>query len=346
VSTRYADSRPPVPAEGFTRRDLLSFGWGNDGDPGAEHWIRIHRRAMACRFEITLSGERASDIPAARDALDEAERLEALLSVFRDTSEISRVNDQAGIGAVTASDDVVTLLGRCQELSAATGGAFDITSTPLSRCWGFLRREGRLPADAEIDQALALVGMDALSCDPDTNRVSLSKRGAALNLGAIGKGFAVQAIGAALWRRGVRDALVSAGSSSVLAVGGRRDGWTVDVTVSGPARRVLARLRLRNAALGTSGAGEQFIEVDGRRYGHILDPRTGRPAAGVVNATVVTADATSADALATAFFVGGIDLARAYCDAHPGTLALITPDDQSWRPLVVGRYRGALVEDP
>jgi len=238
----------------------------------------------------------------------------------------------------------VALLSRCQQLSAATGGAFDITSTPLSRCWGFLQRDGRVPTDAEIDQAVALVGMDALSCDVGTNRVSLSTAGAALNLGAVGKGFAVQAIGAALWRRGVREALVSAGSSSILALGGMDDGWRVDVTTVSP-RRVLARLRLRNAALGTSGAGEQFVEVNGRRYGHILDPRTGRPASGVVNATVISADAATADALATAFFVGGIELARAYCDAHPGTLALVTPDDQSFRPRVVGRYCGALVEE-
>jgi FAD:protein FMN transferase len=345
VSNPFADPRLPVPAKGLTRRDLISIAWGNEGDSRAGHWLRVHRRAMACRFEIALSGERAFEIPAAREALDEAERLEAQLSVFRETSEISRINQQAGIGAITVSDEVVALLSRCRQLSAATGGAFDITSTPLSRCWGFLRREGRVPADSEIDEALALVGMDKLSCDVETHRVSLSTPGAAVNLGAVGKGFAVQAIGAALWRQGVREALVSAGSSSILALGGMDDGWRVDVTTASPTRRVLARLRLRNAALGTSGAGEQFVEVNARRYGHILDPRTGRPASGVVNATVVSADAATADALATAFFVGGIELARAYCDAHPCTLALITPDDQSWRPLVVGRYRGALVEE-
>ncbi len=345
MSIRVADPRSPVPAEGLTRRDLLSIAWRNDADSHDGHWIRVHRRAMACRFEITLSGERASEIPAAREALEEAERLECLLSIFRETSEISRINQEAGVGAITASSDVVALLSRCQQLSTATGGAFDITSTPLSRCWGFLRRDGRVPADSEIDQALALVGMDKLSCDVETNRVSMSTPGAALNLGAVGKGFAVQAIGAALWRQGVREALVSAGGSSILALGGTDDGWRVDVTAASPTRRVLARLRLRNAALGTSGAGEQFVEVNGRRYGHILDPRTGRPASGVVNATVVSADAATADALATAFFVGGMELAREYCDAHPGTLALITPDDQFWRPRVVGRYRGVHVEE-
>ena len=114
--------------------------------------------------------------------------------------------------------------------------------------------------------------------------------------------------------------------------------------MGGPQRQRLTGLRLRNAALGTSGAGEQFIEVNGSRYGHVIDPRTGWPAAGVLSASVVTADAATADALATAFFVGGLDLARKYCDSHPGTLALITPDDGSNRPLVVGRYMGAVVD--
>jgi FAD:protein FMN transferase len=333
-------------SEGLTRRDLLSISWGQDNDPRRQHWIRVHRRAMACRFEVTLSGERAAGIPAARDALEEADRLEALLSIFRDTSDISRINEQAGIAAVTVEDDVIDLLMYCQALSAATAGAFDITSGPLSRCWGFLKREGRLPAASEIAAAMRLTGMEKLSCERESNRVALSTPGAAINLGAVGKGFAVQAIGAVLWRRGIRQALVSAGGSSVIALGGPDDGWPVDVTSSGPAHRVLARLRLRNAALGTSGAGQQFVEVDGARYGHIIDPRNGHPAAGVLNATVVTADAATADALATAFLVGGIELARRYCDANPGTLALITPDDQTWRPLVVGRYLGAIVEDP
>jgi FAD:protein FMN transferase len=342
-------SRPPDlghtrPSPGFSRRDLLSIAWDRDQQPAPEHWIRVHRRAMACRFEVTLPANRSADIASARDALEEADRLESLLSVFREASEVSRINRGAGDTPVRVSEEVFDLLILCRDLSAATGGAFDITTTPLSRCWGFLQREGRLPGDGEIAAALALVGPDRIELDPVARSVRLDRPGAAMNLGAIGKGFAVQAVGTALWRRGVRNALVSAAGSSVIALGGPEDGWTVDVTASGPTRRHLARLRLRNATLGTSGAGEQFIEVNGTRHGHLIDPRTGRPSSGVLSASVVTADAASADALATAFFVGGVELARRYCDAHPGTLALITPDERPWRPLVVGRYIGATVE--
>jgi len=181
-----------------------------------------------------------------------------------------------------------------------------------------------------------------------------------VNLGAIGKGYAVQAVAASLWNRGVRDALVSAGGSSVVALSDRAAGWHVDVTTTRVVGR-LARLRLRNVALGTSGAGEQFFELDGTRYAHVVDPRTGRPCSGIVSASVVTDDAARADALATAFFVGGLELARTYCAAHPETLALITQSlsrrspaeadrspaeaDLPMRTIVVGRCRGAIVED-
>jgi thiamine biosynthesis lipoprotein len=334
---------PVLTPSGLSRRALLSVAWGADEDAAEAHYIRVHRRAMACRFEVALPGEHAADIAAARDALEEADRLEELLSVFRESSAISQINRAAGTGAVEVAEEVFELLTRCSDLSLATGGAFDITSTPLSRAWGFLRREGRLPSDDEIASARALVGLRHLTLDAAARTAALDRDGMALNLGAIGKGFAVQAMGAALWGRGVRHALVSAGGSSVIALGGPDRGWRVDV-MGGPLRQRLMGLRLRNAALGTSGAGEQFIEVNGTRYGHVIDPRTGWPASGVLSAAVVTADAATADALATAFFVGGLDLARRYCDSHPGTLALVTPDDGSNRPLVVGRYLGARVD--
>jgi len=107
----------------------------------------------------------------------------------------------------------------------------------------------------------------------------------------------------------------------------------------------LARLLLRDGALATSGAGEQFFEVDGKRYGHVIDPRTGWPAAGVLSVSVVTAEGALSDALSTAFLVGGLDVARRYCASHPQTLALVTPDDGTSRPVVLGAFAGATVEE-
>ena len=356
---------------------------------------------MACRFEVTLSGEDAGGVPAARQALVEATRLDERLSVFLETSEISGLNRRAADGAVPVSAELFALLRHCERLHAGTDGAFDITSTPLSRCWGFLSREAQVPDADAIASARAQVGMEAVELDEAAGAVRFRRPGMELNLGSIGKGYAVDRIAAVLGAAGVRHALVSAGGSSVRALGGRGGGWRVDVTSRAAGPHPIARLRLRAAALSTSGVGEQWVRGSDRgktgvrpgteqpaaakwaenlgdgagsdqgqtgvrpgtdpaasprpdaqpapaatplRYGHVIDPRTGWPAQGLTCATVVTTDAARADALATAFLVGGEALARQYCDAHPGTLALLMPDEAT-RPLVIGSHPGAHVEE-
>jgi len=311
---------------------------------GADTWVRVHRVAMACRFEVLLSGEDDRHTGAAHDALREADRLEAAWSIFRDTSELSAINRQAATAAVPASAELFDLLARAQDLSRLTGGAFDVTTTPLSRAWGFVTRETRVPDPAALDAARAIVGMRRVRLDAAARTVSFTDAGVELNLGAIGKGAAVDAVTARLAALGVRHALVSAAGSSVRALGGRDGGFLVDITSPLVDRPRLARLRLRGGALGTSGAGVQHVLHDGRRLGHVLDPRTGWPASGVLSASVVAGDAATADALSTAMLVGGVALAEAYCAAHPGTLVLVTTEDH--RTVRVGSARAAIVEDP
>jgi thiamine biosynthesis lipoprotein len=327
----------------IARRELLT------GLPAREspYWIRVSRRAMACRFEVTLSGEDAPLVPAAQRALAEATRLDERLSVFRHTSELASLNRSAAERPVVASVELFALLVRCQRLHAETGGAFDITSTPLSRCWGFLQRQGRVPDAEAIETARTLVGMDLVELDRQTRGVRFERLGMELNLGSIGKGYAVQRIAAELHGAGVRHALVSAGGSSARALGGRGEGWRIDVTSPAAGPRPLVRLRLRNAALATSGIGEQWVRSDeGQgRYGHVIDPRTGWPAQGLISVSVAAGDAAAADGLATAFLVGGEDLARAYCSAHPATLALLARVGVD-RPVVVGSHPGVHVEEP
>ena len=293
---------------------------------------------MACRFEIALSGEDARFVPAAKAALDEIDRIEGRLTVFRQTSALAGINRRARTKPVVADEDLFGLLQTCGTLHAQTDGAFDITTTPLSRCWGFLRREGRLPPAEEITAARACVGMDHVELDAEQHTVRFRRDGLELNLGGVGKGHALDRVGALLRGRGVEHALVSAAGSSVLAIGGRAGDWSIDVGSRHLGRR-LGRLRLTDGALGTSGAGMQFVEVDGKRYGHVLDPRTGWPASGTLGATVITRSAAAADALSTAFLVGGVALAERYCATHTDTLALVTPEHGDTR--VVGSYPGA-----
>jgi thiamine biosynthesis lipoprotein len=324
----------------LTRREL--FFLPRRGGKESGHWLRVYRQAMACRFEITLADEDARHVAAAREALDEVDRIEEALTVFRDSSEVMRVNREGSAGPVRVSEALFSLLERCRELHQAAEGAFDPTSTPLSRAWGFLAREERLPTAEDIAAARVLVGFEKVELDRDARTVRFQEPGMALNFGGIGKGYALDHVVVLLRRQGVPRALLSAGGSSALAFGGG-EGFPVDVR-SPLVETVIAHLRLREAALGTSGPGEQFFEAGGRSYGHVLDPRTGWPTAGVLSASAVATSAADADALSTAFLVGGPSLAERYCAAHPGTLALIAPEGEPQRPLLFGGCEAVSVE--
>jgi thiamine biosynthesis lipoprotein len=342
-SAALAGSRPVGGAAPISRRHLLGWRQRNHS-VGDDAWIRVSRRAMACRVEVTLAGRDAAVIPAAQAALDVAGQIEELLSVFRADSAVSRLNVAAADApAPVDSDDLWHLLMRCRDLHAATNGAFDVTSTPLSRVWGFLARNPRRPSAEALREALDCVGLPRVVFDQANRTVRLAN-GMAFNFGSIGKGYAVDRITATLRGRGVCHALVSAGGSSIAALGGRGAGWVVDVCSRRAARSPLARVRLRRCGMATSGAAEQFLEADGTRYGHVLDPRTGQPAAGILTATAIADDAATADALATAFFVGGFALARRYCNAHPRTVAILVADDGCELVEVVGTHPDAFVE--
>jgi thiamine biosynthesis lipoprotein len=194
----------------------------------------------------------------------------------------------------------------------------------LSKAWGFSRREGRVPDDAEVAAALENVGGERVLLDAATSSVRFSRPGTEINLNSLGKGYALDRCRELLADFGVRDFLFHGGRSSVLACGtpgsttaDRPAGWQVGIGHPLRPERRLAELTVRDAAVGTSGAGFQFFRHRGRRYGHILDPRTGRPAEGVFSVTVTAPTAAEADALSTAFYVMGCDEAERYCASRP-----------------------------
>ena len=333
----------------LSRRHFLSFDFNGGRSNGSDHWIRVHRIAMACRFEVVLESGDARQVGAARKALDEADRLEAILTVFRDSSEVVRVNATAAGQDVRVSPELFDLLHRSEALFRDTDRAFDVTATPLSRAWGFLRREGRVPDQATIDEARAKVGMAHIRLDAVTRSVQFDRPNVELNFGAIGKGYALDRMAAMMRRDGVRHALLHAGQSSVLAIGPSTrsarsgQGWPIDIRPR-RAHAPVGRLLLRDGAVGTSGAGEQYFEIDGRRYGHVIDPRTGWPASGVLGASVITRDAATADALSTAILIDGAALAERYCADHPDTLVVVVPEEEPGRTQVFGSYTGATLE--
>lgn len=321
-----------------SRRELFGRLRGRPRDD-AGHWLKLHRSAMACRFEVTLHDEDARHVEDARAALDEVDAIEAALSWFRDTSELVALNRAAAAGPVTVGPNLFELLRLCRELHALTGGAFDPASTALSRAWGFLERRPRLPTDEALAQARACSGMDKVVLDEAARSVRFKRPGVELNFGAVGKGWALDRIAFSLRERGLARGLLSAGGSSQRAWGERAFELALE-----PGRRPLGRLFLRDAALATSACGEQHFEAAGRRFGHVLDPRGGWPAAGVQSASVVTTDAAAADALSTALLVAGAALAQSICRARPGTLALVVLEERPAELLLIGAREGVRLE--
>jgi len=237
-------------------------------------------------------------------AFDEIERLEATLSNRKATSEIARVNREARVAWVITDPETFALLRRAREHGRATDGAFDITIGRLMRTWGFFRQEGRLPSPDEIEASRA--GWPLLLLDEATRAVGFASPAVELDLGGIGKGYALDRV-AELWREhGVTAALLVAGSSSIVALGAPpgKAGWTVRVPHPLD-RSTIAATSVRDGAVSTSGSYEKFFRAQGKSYCHILDPRTGWPVQGMWQTTVVAANATDAEALSTALFVLG-----------------------------------------
>ena len=317
------------------RRSFLSL-LARSETPKNECWLHVNRTAMACKFEVTLPHSEVNGVIAASTALDEIDRLESQLTVFRDSSEVSYVNAHAAERPIKISDDLFDLFSLCQRLYRETEGAFDITSGPLTRCWGFLRRQGRLPELAEIAAARAVVGSDKMLLEDGAKTIQFLQPGVEINLGSIGKGYALDRA-ASLISGDVRNVLLNAGASSMRAVGVGEDGrgWLVGLRHPRSKFKRIGMLRLKNCALSTSGNEEQFFEHGNRRYSHIIDPRSGWPAEGVTSVSVVAPTGALSDALATAFFVAGREFAERYCATHEDILVVMLESNAA-APVVFG----------
>jgi len=299
---------------------------------GAGPLVSLCRRAMACDFDVQLPANNARAAQVALDALDLLEPLEDQMTVYRDDGELVRINRQAAVEPVCVEPRLFALLELAQQLHRDTDGAMDLTTGPLSRAWGFSRRQGRLPSDAEIAAALADVGMDQVVLDATNRTVAFRRPGVSLHLNCIGKGYALDRMAELLAAGGVEDFLLHGGRSSVLARGhcpGReRPGWTIGLPHPLRPGERLGEIDLLDQALGTSGSGTQFFEHGGRRYGHLLDPRNGRPVEGSYYVTVIAPTAAEADALATAFYIMGPEKTRDYCASRSELAAiLVRPGD-------------------
>ena len=277
--------------------------------------VRLARPAMATRFEWVLWGQTPERLRAAgEEALDEVDALEAALSRYRGTSDIGRVNAGAAAGPVRVAPNTFGLLERARSLTDATDGAFDITVGALLRAWGFVGDTGRKPSAETVRRARDAAGWNRVRLDASAFSVTFDHPDVELDLGAIGKGYALDRAMDLLTEAGVPHALLHGGTSSILARGSAPDGgpWRVGLPTAtkpgnGPTSPPVTPVSLQETSLSVSAVwGKSFAEA-GEVFGHVLDPRIGEPVRRARCAAVMGAEAAVSDALSTALLVLGLE---------------------------------------
>lgn len=341
-----------------TRRDLLSAlnpsraiekgaivspqGQVKRIQPNAGITVRLSARAMACDFSVIMNPGPTEQIEAAGEALDLVHEIESWMSIYRDSSELSQVNQTAADSPVRVRHELFRLLEKAWDIHKRTDAAFDMSTGSLTRLWRLCRRENRIPEQSEIDRVLNDTGIRNVELMPESNSVSFRRPGIILDPGAIGKGFALDEAANWLVHRdhAPPSFLLHGGHSSLVAQGGHNGhrGWPVGIGNPLFTEKRLGTLLLCDKAMATSGSNIQFYRHEGKRYGHILDPRTGWPVEGMLSVTVLAPSAAVADALSTAFFVMGVEKARLCCKNWPeiGVILLPFPDKGNRvRPTIV-----------
>lgn len=255
---------------------------------------------------------------------EELKRVEDLTS-FHKPSELSRINDSAGRGSIRANPEVFNLIKQALKFAELTGGAFEPTLGPLSKLWNFSgESEARVPEPHEVREALAKTGFQRIRVDVASQTLTLPESGMSLDLGGIAKGYALDRARAVLQDAGVSGALVNAGGD-ILAMGEKGPGkpWRIGIQDPRIPRGIVAVASVKDKFIVTSGDYERFIEKDGTRYHHILDPTTGYSARGLQSVTVIAPSGVAADALSTAVFVLGAEKGLKLIESTPDVEALI-----------------------
>ena len=303
------------------------------GWPGPElHRFESVEPHMGTLVRITVyTADRQAATAAFRAAFGRIRDLDRTLSDYRVDSELNHIARTAVGRPVRVSEDLFTVLRASQDLAEATDGAFDITQGPVVRLWREARKTGRMPDPAALREAASRSGFRKLHLDPEQRTVRLEHASMVLDVGAIGKGYAASEAIEVLTARGVRSALVAV--SGDLAFSGAppgRRGWRVGVHAEdAPAVDLPAVLELTHAAVSTSGSSAQHVEIDGRRYSHVIDPSSGMGLVDDITVTVIAPDGLTADGLDTAVSVLGAERGLRLIESHPAAAALVVERSSS-----------------
>lgn len=290
-----------------------------------------HKRTlklMGSRFDITVV---AQDTITANNyidlAVEEITRIERLISSWDPDSQTSLINKNAGIQPVKVDSELFNLIDRAKKISKLTNGAFDISYASMDRIWKFDGSMTQMPSEEEIKESVAKVGYENILLDTDAETVFLKNMGMKIGFGAIGKGYAADKAKALLMEKGVSGGIINA-SGDLTTWGKQYDGkdWMVAITNPLNKSHVFSWLPIIDAAVVTSGNYEKYVEFDGKRYTHIIDPRTGYPSTGILSVSIFTKNAELADALSTSIFVMGVTTGLDFINQLNGVECVIVDD--------------------
>jgi len=288
--------------------------------------------AMGSFFEIILVDSAKNEEKAwnnINQCIDEVDRIEQLISEWKPDSQVSLINKNAGIKPVAVSTELYQLIERSIEFGKLTQGAFDITFHALDGLWKFDGSQAKPPDTLLIDKALLKIGYQKIKL-LDSNRVFLPETGMSIGFGGIGQGYAVDRLKDLLINNGINNFVVNS-SGDIYAQGKRADGTAWKIGIANPfnKEKIIRWLSVDQKAVVTSGNYEKYFDYKGRRYAHILNPKTGWPTQGVVSATVISQHTEIADALATSIFVLGVDVGLDLIDQLPETHCIIVDDKKN-----------------
>jgi FAD:protein FMN transferase len=290
-------------------------------------WVeRVQDGIMGTRIVVELwAGDAAAGKRAVDAVLAEMRRIDAAMSTYKPDSEVSQINARAARDPVEVSEELFELLQTALEFSRITEGAFDITYASVGFMYDFQKHVK--PSEADIELALRAVNYRHVVLDADTRTVRFSQTGVRIDLGGIGKGYALDRGIAILRSMGIEHALVAAGGDSRIIGGRLGKPWIVGIRHPDDKDKIIATIPVVDAAMSTSGDYERFFDEDGRRYHHILDPRTGRSASKVRSASILASTATRSDGLSkTAFVLGPERAMEIYDRLEDVDAVLVTPD--------------------
>jgi len=287
-------------------------------------------KLMGNRFEFTaVSDDEAIGLKAIAGAIAEVKRIEELLSTFKETSQVNEINRFAGIKPVKVDEEVIGLILRSLKISSVTQGAFDITYGSIDKSlWNFDVNMTALPDRETALKAVDLINYENVRMNARNSTVMLKHKGMRIGFGGIGKGYAADRAKQVMTGMGVKSGIVNA-AGDLVTWGSQPDGqaWTIGIADPNHKEQAFSAMSISNMAIATSGNYEKYAVIDGRKYSHTIDPKTGLPVTGIKSVSIICPSAELADALATPIVVMGVKVGLDLIDQLNNVACVVIDDD-------------------